>query len=219
MRVEFAIVSDTHWRDRQPDLDRLIHRLYGAHVILHAGDAVSPAVIEALEEVAPVLGVVGNCCQPGLRQRFPLQRVDEFSGLKIGMLHGHLVDLSDPEGVLGHFPADVQRLEQEFRNLALALPSLDWHSRSYGRLLKVLDQLESGSVDAFYEYLDSKRQLLDEAWARYAQTPVLHSEVTAESVVGHRLLQRSGAAQPLGVRVEHDLAAAFFNAQRVGFLR
>lgn len=118
MKVEFAVVSDTHWRDRQPDLDRLIHRLYGAHVILHAGDAVSPAVIEALEEVAPVLGVVGNCCQPGLRQRFPLQRVDELSGLKVGMLHGHLVDLSDPEGVLGHFPADVQLVIHGHTHLA-----------------------------------------------------------------------------------------------------
>ena len=102
-----------------------------------------------------------------------------------------LLDLADQweEEVVEELPADVQRLEQEFRDLALGLPSLDWHSRSYGRLLKVLDQLESGAGDGFYEYLDSKRQLLDEAWARYAQTPVLHSEVTAESVVGHRLLQ------------------------------
>lgn len=102
-----------------------------------------------------------------------------------------LLDLADQweEEVVEELPADVQRLEQEFRDLALGLPSLDWHSRSYGRLLKVLEQLESGAGDGFYEYLDSKRQLLDEAWARYAQTPVLHSEVTAESVVGHRLLQ------------------------------
>ncbi|MBT9586701.1 hypothetical protein IV102_25385 [bacterium] len=102
-----------------------------------------------------------------------------------------LLDLADQweEEVIAELPVDVQHLEQEFRNLASALPSIDWHSRSYGRLLKALDQLDSGSPEAFYEYLDSKRQLLEEAWARYAQTPVLHSEVTAESVVGHRLLQ------------------------------
>ena len=108
MRLEFAILSDTHWREAQPDLDRLIHRLGGAHRIFHAGDAISPVVIDALQQVAPVLAVVGNCCQQSLRQRFPLQRVDEFEGLKVGMLHGHLVDLTDARAVLDCFPSDVQ---------------------------------------------------------------------------------------------------------------
>jgi hypothetical protein len=102
-----------------------------------------------------------------------------------------LLDLAEQweEGGSDELPPDVQRLEDEFRALAQALPVLDWHSRSYGRLLKVLDEVDAGSAEAFFDYLDSKRQLLEEAWARYAQTPVLQAEVTAESVVGHRLLQ------------------------------
>ena len=72
--MEFAIVSDTHWREPGPDLDRLIHRLYGARYILHAGDTIVPGVIDALAQVAPVLAVVGNCCNAGLRARFPTIR-------------------------------------------------------------------------------------------------------------------------------------------------
>jgi putative phosphoesterase len=106
--VEFAILSDTHWRERPPDLDRLIHRLSGAQLIFHAGDAVSASIIEAQEQVAPVYAVVGNCCQAGMRQRYPLQRVEEVAGLKVGMLHGHLLDLVDADAVLQAFPDDVK---------------------------------------------------------------------------------------------------------------
>lgn len=108
MKLEFAIVSDTHWRQREADLERLMHRLGGAQVIFHAGDAVTPTIIEALEQVAPVYAVVGNCCQTALHQRFPKQRVDQLPGLKVGMLHGHLVNLNDAKAVLACFEPDVR---------------------------------------------------------------------------------------------------------------
>jgi len=108
VKLELAIVSDTHWHESNQDLERLVHRLYGAQFILHAGDVVSPVVVSALETVAPVLAVVGNCCQAALRERFPLQRVEEFSGLQVGMLHGHLVNLEDPDAIVAKFPAETR---------------------------------------------------------------------------------------------------------------
>jgi len=90
------------------DLERLMHRLSGAHWILHAGDAVTPEVLEALEQVAPVLAVTGNCCMASLRLRYPEQRVDELEGLKIGMFHGHRVNLQSAQAVLDSFDPDVR---------------------------------------------------------------------------------------------------------------
>lgn len=106
--MEFAIVSDTHWREPSPDLDRLIHRLYGARYILHAGDTIVPGVIDALAQVAPVLAVVGNCCNAGLRARFPTIRVDDLEGLKVGITHGHLIELRDSQAILDTFIPEVK---------------------------------------------------------------------------------------------------------------
>ncbi len=118
MSLEFAIVSDTHWKQRVPDLDRLCHRLQGAELIVHAGDVVSPEVLQALEEVAPVIAVAGNCCQAALRQRLPLQREEDLRGLKLGLFHGHLVNLGQPYAILDAFSDSVRLIVHGHTHLA-----------------------------------------------------------------------------------------------------
>lgn len=86
----------------------MLHRLQGADLILHAGDVVDIAILNALETVAPVLAVQGNCCRGVLRGRLPLKREEVLNGLCFGMLHGHLVDLEDPAAVLAGFSPQVQ---------------------------------------------------------------------------------------------------------------
>lgn len=108
MSLEFAIVADTHWGSPNPDLERLVHRLQGADFVVHAGDVIDPSILTALESVAPVLAVLGNCCRSSLRGRLPLQRSEDLQGLKLGVLHGHLVDLDDPDAILGAFAPDVR---------------------------------------------------------------------------------------------------------------
>lgn len=103
MKLELAVVSDTHWRGANFDLDRLVHRLVGAQYILHAGDAIAPEILERLQEVAPLLAVAGNCCQQALRQTLPLERQENLQGLELGMLHGHTVSLDDPDEILARF--------------------------------------------------------------------------------------------------------------------
>lgn len=105
--MELAIVSDTHWRDESPELERLLHRLQGADYIIHAGDLVSLTIYRALERVAPVLAVSGNCCQMALREFLPWQRVENLEGLRLGLLHGHRVNLDDADAILESLSQEV----------------------------------------------------------------------------------------------------------------
>jgi putative phosphoesterase len=101
--LNLAIVSDTHWSQANFDLERLQHRLQGADYIVHAGDAVSLAVLEGLERVAPLLAVAGNCCQQPVRSRFGWEKREDLKGLKIALFHGHLVDLTHSQGLLERY--------------------------------------------------------------------------------------------------------------------
>lgn len=64
-----------------------LSRLEEADVILHAGDFVTVAVLEGLQALAPVEGVVGNMDQPGLRELLPERRVVEVGEVRIGIVH------------------------------------------------------------------------------------------------------------------------------------
>ncbi len=56
-------------------------------MIVHAGDFVSVAVLEALRELGPVEGVVGNMDEPELRAILPERRVVKIDGVRIGIVH------------------------------------------------------------------------------------------------------------------------------------
>jgi len=87
-----GLVADTHVPDRAPSLNpRLFESLQGVHLILHAGDISSPAVLEALSRIAEPVAVRGNnrgdgrCFNPSL----PEKRLIEIAhGFRIGLFHG-----------------------------------------------------------------------------------------------------------------------------------
>jgi uncharacterized protein len=64
-----------------------VERLERADLILHAGDFVAIAVLEALGEMGPVEGVVGNMDEPALREVLPERRVVEVEEVRIGLVH------------------------------------------------------------------------------------------------------------------------------------
>jgi uncharacterized protein len=64
-----------------------VERLKRADLILHAGDFVAVAVLEALREMGPVEGVVGNMDEPALREVLPERRVVEVEEVRIGLVH------------------------------------------------------------------------------------------------------------------------------------
>ena len=88
------MLADTHLRTASPGRHGPARQLpgaawqhlYGADVILHAGDICDAGVLESLGKVAPVYAVLGNNdgCLEGL---LPVRRVVELAGLRFGMLH------------------------------------------------------------------------------------------------------------------------------------
>lgn len=80
--VRLGLLSDTHgWLD-----PALRAHLAGVERILHAGDVGSPAVLEALGELAPVTAVRGNIDGGALRD-LPIEAVVSVAGIRIALLH------------------------------------------------------------------------------------------------------------------------------------
>lgn len=78
-----GVISDTHGLLRP----EAIRALSGVSLIIHAGDIGSPAVIESLENIAPVVAVRGNTDTDRWACRLPLNDVAEIGGLSIYVLH------------------------------------------------------------------------------------------------------------------------------------
>lgn len=103
--IRVVCISDTHLR-RPTGLPGWCRaHLERADLILHAGDIVSRAVLDALERMGPLKAVRGNMDEVLLGPRLPLRRVAEIGGVKIGMLH-------NPGPARGR----LERLATEFSN-------------------------------------------------------------------------------------------------------
>ena len=79
----FGVIADTHgwFHPRLRDVFR------GVDQILHAGDIESGRVIEALEEIAPVIAVRGNVDRGLLAVRYPSWLDMEVEGHRLLLLH------------------------------------------------------------------------------------------------------------------------------------
>ena len=86
--VSVLVLSDTHLAPET--LDRMPAEVFDladrADVVLHAGDVVHPAVLDALRERAPVHAVLGNN-DHALRGRLPDVLELELEGVRVGMVH------------------------------------------------------------------------------------------------------------------------------------
>lgn len=85
--VTVAVLADTHLRD---DLDRLPGAAWSvirrADVIIHAGDVVTPHLLDALAAVAPVHAVLGNN-DHALVGHLPERLEVEVGGVRLGVVH------------------------------------------------------------------------------------------------------------------------------------
>lgn len=87
--MKIGIVSDTHMPSRAKQLPKaLVNGLKGVDLILHAGDYMELSVVKALEEIAPVEGVVGNNDGAQIRERFPMKQILTLNGYRVGLVHG-----------------------------------------------------------------------------------------------------------------------------------
>ena len=90
--MRLGLISDTHGLMRPSALAAL----RTSELILHAGDVGSPAVLEALRRIAPVVAVRGNIDKGAWAAGLPVTAVAEAGAVRIYMLHDlHELDL-DP---------------------------------------------------------------------------------------------------------------------------
>ncbi len=78
-----GVISDTHGLLRP----EAVEALHGSDLILHAGDVGDPEILEALEEIAPVVAVRGNMDRAPWARDLPETEVVEVSGAHIYILH------------------------------------------------------------------------------------------------------------------------------------
>jgi uncharacterized protein len=94
-----GVISDTH-----NYLDPRIPGLFaGVDHILHGGDIGRPAIILALEQIAPVTAVSGNTDDPGFHYR--QTEVAEVAGRKF-LVH-HIVNPHSPEPIAARVVRDL----------------------------------------------------------------------------------------------------------------
>ena len=85
-----GLIADTHIPRNAKILPPHVRTAFqGVELIIHAGDIYTPAVLDALEKIAPVLAVSGNGdwdFPPD--PRFQRSQVINTGGLSIGAIHG-----------------------------------------------------------------------------------------------------------------------------------
>ncbi len=86
--TRIGVISDTHMREPAPELGaKLVQALGQVDMVLHAGDLVNMAVLDAIE--APeVLAVAGNMDDYVVAQSLPSKRVVKVDEKRIGLIHG-----------------------------------------------------------------------------------------------------------------------------------
>jgi len=88
--VKVAVISDTHIPATCNALPiMLLEGIKDADLIIHAGDCTELSVIEELEKIAPVEGVVGNMDTGMISRRFPVKKILELGSFKVGIAHGY----------------------------------------------------------------------------------------------------------------------------------
>ena len=104
VRALIGLISDTHGLIRPEALEAL----RGSDLIIHCGDVGDPAVLEALQTLAPVRAIRGNNDRGPWTNRLPAQDLVELGGHAIRVVH-NLAELdldSDAAGltavVFGH---------------------------------------------------------------------------------------------------------------------
>lgn len=78
-----GVISDTHGLLRPAAVEALL----GAQQIVHAGDAGSPEVLDALRKIAPVTAVRGNVDDGDWARQLPLTATIEAGGRTLYVLH------------------------------------------------------------------------------------------------------------------------------------
>ena len=110
--MRIGLISDTHISKRGELWPQVFDVFSGVDAILHAGDVYSPALLDELEELAPVRVARGNGDLGQTDARLEERCVMDFDGVTVAMLH----DFPTPE----HRPVKfvLDRARQRFPDLS-----------------------------------------------------------------------------------------------------
>jgi uncharacterized protein len=83
-----GLISDTHVPSRAERIPKMVFQIFeDADYIIHAGDLVELAVVDELEQLAPVLAVHGNMDGPEVSGALPQMSSLKVFDWKIGVIH------------------------------------------------------------------------------------------------------------------------------------
>ena len=83
-----GLISDTHIPVRARCIPKMVFKVFeNVDFIVHAGDLVELAVIDELEQLAPILAVHGNMDGPEVSGALPKLNSLKISDWKIGVMH------------------------------------------------------------------------------------------------------------------------------------
>lgn len=89
--MKIGVISDTHIPDRAEDIPPgILEQLSGMDMVIHAGDLVSPRVLEKLQKSCKnVHAVCGNMDPDELKKKLPQKEIIQADKYKIGLMHGY----------------------------------------------------------------------------------------------------------------------------------
>lgn len=125
--ITVGVIADTHVPDRAralPPEALEVFRQAKVAAILHAGDVIHPAVLAALEAIAPTYAVRGNRDWYFLRS-LPPRLVLQFEEVKVGMCHGHGSFLRYVGDKWEHFRRGAPPFARFARRALAAFPQVD----------------------------------------------------------------------------------------------
>ncbi|MFN8610111.1 MAG: hypothetical protein U0931_21390 [Vulcanimicrobiota bacterium] len=98
---------------------------------------------------------------------------------------------------------EAAELEQEMLELARTLSEEEWRTLAFHDFEAEVARFENGECDeeSFVQFLENRERLILQTLQEYQQSSVLPHEVSAETVVAHRLLTDGMQAWLLGVQL------------------
>jgi len=86
--MKIAVISDTHLHQVTKEFTEIYDEyLSDKEMILHAGDVVSPEIVEFLN-AKDFHGVYGNMDPPEMKQLLPERKILNVGGYRLGLIHG-----------------------------------------------------------------------------------------------------------------------------------
>lgn len=81
-----------------------------------------------------------------------------------------------------------EELERHLREVAAELPESDWYTETYDQVARAVEAWQAGDAMPLLQAMDEVQARLEASWEPYYHSPIAAEEITAETVVGHRLL-------------------------------